>query len=242
MVGCGAITRGQVSIILRGALMQAQTKVHAQAKPQLPPQKDDLTSAREATDSFLNGVKIAELPEGRQLLSETQWITGDADNGENFYLRPRFTEFTPLFEKLFDTDVPNVQGYKRLLDMKAVSKAGTPISIRFFMVAFKDRRTNKWKVLDSGTDEDADVDRQVAFFAQRLHKTDFTSEQENYLDYGHWLLMAGNMKESREALTTALNASPNINDPGYPSTDKHASLHRLQIQALLGVLDAITAN
>jgi hypothetical protein len=35
------------------------------------------------------------------------------------------------------------------------------------MVAFKDRRPNKWKVLDTGTDEDADVDRQVAYFGQR---------------------------------------------------------------------------
>jgi hypothetical protein len=228
------------SVILLGALLQAQTQVRAQPKP--PPQKDDLTSAREATDSFLNGVKLAELPEGRQLLSETQWITGDADNGENFYLRPRFTEVTSLFEKLFDTDVPGVQGYKRLLDMKAVSEAGTPLLTRYFMVAFKDRRTNKWKVLDTGTDEDADVDRQVAYFGQRLHETGFTSEQDNYLSYGHWLLLAGRMKEAREALTTALSASPNITDPSYPRTDKSAALHRLQIQALLGVIDAALAN
>src|SRR5260370_25372440 len=36
--------------------------------------------------------------------------------------------------------------------MKAVSEAGTPLLTRYSMVAFKDRRTNKWKVLDTGTD------------------------------------------------------------------------------------------
>lgn len=230
------------AVILFSALVQAQTKVRGQPKRTPPLQKDDLTSAREAADSFLNGVKLAELSEGRQLLSDTQWITGNADNGENFYLRPRFTEVTPLFEKLFDTDVPGVKGYKRLLDMKAISKGGTPLLIRYFMVAYKDRHTNKWKVLDTGTDEDADVDHQVAYFAQRLHETGFTSEQDNYLSYGHWLLLAGRMKDAREALTTALSASQNITDPSYPRTDKSAALHRLQIQALLGVIDAVKAN
>ena len=232
-----------VCVILSSALLSAQTtKVRSQPKQQPTPQKDELTSAREATEKFLNGVKLAELPEGKQLLSETQWITGEADNGKNFYFRPRFTEVTSLFEKLFDTDVPGVQGYKRLLDMKAVSEAGTPLLTRYFMVAFKDRRTNKWKVLDTGTDEDADVDRQVAHAGQRLHETGLISEQDNYLIYGHWLLLAGRTKEARDALTTALSASPNITDPYYPRTDKYAALHRVQIQALLGVIDAIVGN
>jgi hypothetical protein len=230
------------SVILFGTLVQAQTKVGAQPKPQSPPQKDDLTSAREATDNFLNGLKLAELPEGRQLLLETQWITGDADYGENFYHRPRFTEVTSLFEKLFDTDVPGVQGYKRLLDMKAVSKAGTPLLTRYFMVAFKDRRTNEWKVLDTGTEEDADVDRQIVYFGQRLHKTDFTPERDNYLNYGHWLLLAGRTKEARQALTTALSASPKATDPAWPYSEVNETLHRLQVLTLLDVIDAITGN
>ncbi len=229
-------------VVLLGIFVQAQTKVGAQPKPQFPPQKDDLTSARESTDSFLNGLKLSELPEGRQLLLETQWITGAADYGENFYHRPRFTEVTSIFEKLFDTDVPGVQGYKRLLDMKAVSEARTPLLTRYFMVAFKDRRTNKWKVLDTGTEEDADVDRQVTYFGQRLHKTDFTPEQDNYLSYGRWLLLAGRTKEAREALKTALSANPRATDPAWPYSEVTGALHRLQIFTLLGIIDAITGN
>src|ERR1035438_7193125 len=188
-----------VCVILASALLSAQTtKVRSQPKSQPTPQKDELTSAREATDKFLSGVKLAELPEGRQLLSETQWITGEADHGKNFYFRPRFTEVTSLFEKLFDTDVPGVQGYERLLDMKAVSEAGTPLLTRYFMIAFKDRRTNKWKVL--GTYESLDVDREVASAGQRLHETAMISEQQNYLSYVKWLLLSGRTKETRDAL------------------------------------------
>ena len=231
-----------VAVVLLGALVQAQTKTGAQPKQQPPPQKDELTSAREATDSFLNGLKLAELPEGKQMLLETQWITGAADYGENFYHRPRFTEVTSLFEKLFDTDVPGVQGYKRLLDMKAVSEARTPLLTRYFMVAFKDRHANKWKVLETGTEEDADVDRQVMYFGQRLHKTEFDPELDNYLNYGRWLLVAGRTKEARQALVTALSASPKATDPAWPYSEVTEALHRLQIVTLLGVIDAIVGD
>ena len=50
------------TVVLLGASVQAQTKVRRpKPAPQPPPPKDELTSAREATDKFLNGVKLAEL-------------------------------------------------------------------------------------------------------------------------------------------------------------------------------------
>jgi hypothetical protein len=208
-----------------------------------PPQKDDLAAAREATDNFLNGIKLIALPEGREILAETQWITGEADNGQNFYVRPQFTEATTLLEKLFDTDVLGVRGYKRFVDMKAVSKAGTPLQMRYFMIAFKDRHTGKWKVLGSGTEEAADVEHEIEYAAQHLHDTYTSSEQERYLDYGQWLLLAGHTQAAREALTSAVHAAT-VSTLGLrlSGQDKYARLHQAQIQALLAVIDAITAN
>jgi hypothetical protein len=203
---------------------------------------DDLTAARDATDTFLKGVKIADLPEGKEMLSGVQWITGQADNGENFYVRPKYTTASTIFEKLFDTDTPGVQGYKRLLDMNAVSEAGTPLLVRYIMIAYKDQHTNQWKVLGTGTDDSVDVDRQAAGFSQHLHDA-ITSEQQSYLTYGKWLLMAGHIKESRQALTTALSASTTstVMFLGKPLDDgKYSGLHRLQTQALLSVIDSIS--
>ena len=229
-------------ILLSVLSTHAQTKTYPQSESQSPSQdaarrNDELRSARDATDEFLKALKMADLPEGRQSLIETEWITGEADYGENFYVRPRFTEATTVFETLFDTDVPGVQGYKRLLDMKAVSEAGTPILTRYFMIAYKDRRTSKWKVLE--TDNKAeDIDGNIAYFAQTLHQTMLRSEQHNYLTYGHWLLLAGRTKEAREALTTALTASPAV-DPTLGM--QTVELDKIQINALLAVIDRITA-
>ena len=234
-----------VLIILSGALLCAQTKVQQHPKPQPAPQngqaipqKDELTSAREATDRFLAGLKIAELPEGKQLMFDNQWITGEADHGQHFYGRPQFTEASTLFEKIFDTDVPGVHGYKRLLDMKAVSKAGTQLLTHYWMVAFKDRRTNSWKVL--GTEADStDFDEQIAGFA---HTRPDDSEQERYGSYGHWLLLAGRIGEARTALTTGMGASTVVTYGTAESQQESIDLNRLQMKTLLGVIDAIVGK
>jgi hypothetical protein len=60
--------------------------------------------------------------------------------------------------------------------MNAVSQAGTPLLVRYIMVEFKDRRTNAWKILGTGTDDSNDIERQVAFFGNRFLETDLTSQ------------------------------------------------------------------
>jgi hypothetical protein len=56
-----------------------------------------------------------------------------------------------------------------------------------------------------------------------------TSEQSNYLSYGHWLLLAGRTKEAHEALTTAVHAATVTQILGQ---DKHASLHQAPLNLL----------
>ncbi len=232
--------------LLPSAILCAQSKPNRASAPMPPqtalvvPKRDDLAAARDASDRFLSGLKIAELPEGRQLMRENQWITGEADNGENFYTRPQFVETTPLFERLFDTDVAGVQGYKRLLEMKATSEAGTQLLIRYWLVAFKDRRAGEWKLLCTGQGDSADFDKEIAFWSQKDQP--FTSEVERLLIYGRWLLLAGRISEARNALTSGLSASTKYPDPPGQSSDAYAGLHVLQLRTLLGVVDSISGD
>ena len=50
-----------------------------------------------AVDKFLAGLKLADLPEGKEMMGKTQWITGLADYGQNFYARPVYTSAETLF-------------------------------------------------------------------------------------------------------------------------------------------------
>lgn len=228
---------------LSTSLSIAQTKPRRTPVPTPPPPTapapmvDDLSAARNATDTFLKGMKIADLPEGKEMLRDVQWLTGEVDVG---YERPTFTEATAIFEKLFDTDIPGVQGYKRLLELKAVSEAGTPLIVRYLMIAYKDKHTKQWKVLFTGTGQRIAVEDMVTWSG-----TDISgSEQTNYGFHGYWLLVAGRMKEARETLTASLSAKTTYTFYGTPMEDDIHTVHlnHLKTRSLLGVIDSITGD
>lgn len=202
-----------------------------------------LSEAAKAADDFLQGVKLIELPEGKKLLLQTQWIVGDADYGENFYSRPEFTAATTLYEGLFNTDISGVQGFKRLVQMQAVSKAGTPLMLKYIMIAYKDLASKKWKILLTGTGG-LDVDHEADAAARDINNTRITSLQDNYARYGQWALCAGRIQEAKRALLQAMSASPYPTDPDMARLTRTEQVERrkLQITAQLEVISSITGT
>jgi hypothetical protein len=222
------------------SLSAGQTKAGPKVAPAAhAPAVDDLAAARNATDTFLLGIKTADLPEGKEMLRDLQWITGEADVG--FYERPTFTEDRTIFEKLFDTDLPGVQGYKRLLEMTAVSEAGTPLLLRYLMIAYKDRHAEKWRVLFTGTGKRIAIDDMVTWSSKGLPGS---SEQFRYMYYGFWLLLAGQIKEAKQALITSLSAKTTYTSAidGEPGEDDSSATHLqlLKARSLLSVIDSVT--
>jgi hypothetical protein len=210
----------------------------------IPPTEQ--ASAHEVVKHFLQGIKIAALPEGKQLLADSRWILADADRGKNFYSRPNYTEVNSIFASLFDTDIPNVKGYKELFDMKGQTHAGTTANVKFLVIAFKDVAAGKWRVLgsfdDLGDESAIDVDHQVGFFKDHLTDTTYESPRENYSTYGHWLLLDGRIAEARTALTTAKSAPDNTNNPVLGVRHDNDAIRDVQIDVKLTVIERITAS
>jgi hypothetical protein len=220
----------------------------AQSKTLSPPEAlatpvADQVTAHETVMRFLQGIKIALLPEGKQLLAQTQWIVGEADRGQNFYSRPEYTDATSLFAGFFDTDITDVKGYKELFDMKAVTKAGGTKNLKFLVIAYKDAIAGNWKILGSFNNSDEssmDFDKQVAFWRGYLTKTENSSARENYANYGHWLLLDGRLSDARAALQSASAAS--IQRSGTGQRDDDDSVRDLQIKLLLDAIGRITSH
>jgi hypothetical protein len=212
----------------------------------VPNTPTEQASAHEVVMHFLQGIKIAALPEGKQLLADSQWIVGKADRGKNFYSRPNYTELNSILASLFDTDFPNVKGYKELFDMKAQTQGGTTANVKFLVIAFKDVAAEKWRILgsfdDLGDGSAIDIDHQAAYFKNHLTDTKYDSPRENYSTYGHWLLLDGRIAEARTVLTTAKTASDTTNDPVLGVRHDNNVIRDLQIDVLLTVIDRITAS
>jgi hypothetical protein len=236
----------QVAFICAPAPAQQKTQgrpaaTAKQEKPQEPPLGPQQLASI-AVDKFIGGMKLADLPEGRAMMAKAQWVTGDADYGQSVYYRPVYTEAKTLFEGLFDTDVATVRGYRRLMEMDAVSEAKTTLKIRFVAIAYADKASGEWKVLTTGNNGSVDVESNLAYFRQHLTDTRFESEQGNYYSYGFWLLQAGQLKAAKEALLKAKDANPLSTSNPDRSIGSSVQLKRAQISALLDVINRVTGD
>jgi hypothetical protein len=235
------------------ALLMLSSAAFAQAKSTKPPtpvsatHKSEESQAHDSVMKFLLGLRMAAMQEGKSLLAETQWILGTADRGQNFYSRPDYTEVTPIYAALFDTDIPSVKGYKELFDMKAVTNAGTSRSLKYLAICFKDIAAGKWKILttldnvDDETGNSLDTGAQAEFFKKRLAETKYDSPRANYASYGRWLLCSGHINEASSALGTAKTVS-GTSDYDISRSRQPDPVRDIQIAALLEVIAKITPN
>lgn len=168
-------------------------------------------SPSKVADKYLNAIKIIDLPEGKQRLSETEWGKPAYNN------YPVFTEASTLFEGIFSTDIVGIQGYKRLIQLKAVSKAGTPLLERYILILYKDKKSQKWKVI--GFTTGTDVEYWVRDTAERLGDTRFLPDQYNYRLYAYHLLIAGRINDAKEAFQKASHLNKQNPDPRSQQSD-----------------------
>ena len=171
-------------------------------------------TASKLADTFLTGVKLIDMPEGKKMLTDTVWNDPDGDE------YPLLTEASTLFEGMFSTDVSDLQGYKRLVEVKGMSKSGTPLVKRYILVAYKDINSGKWKVLHFS--EAADLEHEADEACSRaanpegyykritpnaspemLKVINRLPRQFAYRDCGRWSEMAGKILRARAAYLKA---------------------------------------
>ncbi len=165
--------------------------------------------ASKSADTFLRAVRIIELTEGKQMLADVTW---GLDN--DF---PVFTESSTLFETMFNTDDPGVSGYKRVLEVKGISKASTQLFKKYLLIAYKDRISQNWKVFSLREIADAEYEAQES--AKMLNETRFTTKSVNYRGYGYWLMMAGKIRQAYDAFKQA-SESNRINPSKYSTQEE----------------------
>jgi hypothetical protein len=149
--------------------------------------------AVKSADTFLQGVKLINLAEGKRMIAETAWFSAQS--------YPAYTELSTLFEGMFQTDVPNIMGYKRLMEVKAVSKAGTPLLKQYLLISYKDKTTNQWKTF--GFREAADAEHEVEAACKNVETQKTIPVKFIYRQCGHWSTMAGKLTQAKGAFLKA---------------------------------------
>jgi len=174
--------------------------------------KDNI-KADQVVKEFLGAVVILDLKEGKDKLRQHSW------GYMNSF--PDIVGYTKLFGSTFKTDSKGIEGYKQLLRVKVLSKAGTELVKKYIVICYKEKKTNLWKVFEMRTSVD-DLNYEVEAAKKNLGNTRFVKNQYNYNRYGYWLMMTGRIVEARDSFTKAIEIDKK--DPGRTKIDFNKSL------------------
>lgn len=168
--------------------------------------------AVKSADIFLKGIKLIDLPEGKKMISEAVW------HSKQTY--PVYTESSTLFEGMFETGYPKIKGYKRLMEVKVVSKGATPLLKQYLLISYKDLTTSKWKIWYFNESVDVEYEAQAACKdVDTLTNDDRRINrklQKKYLRCGHWSTTAGKFIQAKSAYMKASELNQQETDDRVP--------------------------
>ncbi|MGD0350315.1 MAG: hypothetical protein ABSB84_08390 [Verrucomicrobiota bacterium] len=166
------------------------------------------SNAVKNADDFLAAVKIAEIPEGIQAVKQSAWSIDKL---------PVLQDYTKLYDGTFDTDVPNIKGFKRLVQAKVQSRNMAIIDTRYILISYQDHKSGQWRVYGFTELKDTTVESELSFFSQQLGNTQFVPAQFNYWHFAYWLGLSGKLKASQLASEKAITLNAAHPNPDFPS-------------------------
>lgn len=169
-------------------------------------QEYKLEDAKKTTTDFLQALKILDLPEGKELLSELVF-----ESTKSF---PVVSSSNTILEKLFDTDIDGIKGYKALLEIQSLSKANTPLTLRYLLISYLDKKENKWKVFSFR--ESIDTEREVMYSKQSLtDNNDSRKMQYRLRNLAYWQIMNGELNGAKESYLNAYKEATENEDTEF---------------------------
>ena len=120
--------------------------------------------AAKNADAYLSALKIAEIPEGVQAAKQAAWKIDKL---------PVLQDYTKLYEGVFDTDVPNIKGYKRLVQAKIQSEGRTPLETKYILISYPDHKTLQWRVYDFRELKATSIEHEVEAAKRNLGDTKY---------------------------------------------------------------------
>ncbi|WP_271765930.1 hypothetical protein [Aquimarina algiphila] len=169
-------------------------------------QEYTIENAKKTTAEFLKALKILDLPEGKELVS------GLVFESNNSF--PVISSSEILFEKLFDTDIDGIKGYKGLLEIKSISKANTPLILRYILISYLDKKDSKWKVF--AFRETIDIENEILSCKQSLNSdNDSRPMQYRLRNLAYWEILNGELSSATKNFRNAYSEAESNNDTNF---------------------------
>ena len=163
---------------------------------------------------FLDAYKTIEFEESQKIIHDYSF---DRDDVADF----RFTmsEYSTIEGLAFKADLPNVKGYKAIVNCKLKNEAGNFVDKRILVVMYYDNLNKHYSVFGMREAVDPKYQYQKAQKTVQAGEEVFGTKEDDYLWLTWWAIMAGQIKDARKDIETSISAAKDNNNNSF-STKK----------------------
>lgn len=165
-----------------------------------------IEEAKDVNKAFLDNLKIIEIPETKEKVAELTFSLVKS--------YPVVSDYNILYESLFDTDIDSLSGYKSLVEINTLSKAGLALKKRYMNISYYDNSSKSWKIL--AFRESLDIQNEVDLATIDLSKkSDYLKLHFKLIGLSYWLILNGDISKSITYLNKASKEAKKDSDDNF---------------------------
>jgi hypothetical protein len=174
-------------------------------------QEYNIEDAKVSTKTFLDALKISDIPEGQEILNGILFKKNSS--------LPILSNYNILYEKIFNTDIDNVKGYKSLIEITGNNKIGNKISKRYMLISYLDKTSNTWKILEFR--ENLNIENEIVSARSSIFdKGDSRRPQYRYRGLAYWEFLGGKIQSAYDNILKAESEAKKVGDENFKASNK----------------------
>ena len=159
----------------------------------------------EELTKFLDAYKTSEFDESKKIIKNY-----------SFNLDATYTmlEYTSINGLLFETDIPEVKGYKAIINCKLENKAQQFVDKRMMVVMYFDKERKNWAVFEIREAADATNEYNVTKNDVEANKF-YTKKEFVYRNLAYWCMMAGKLQDAKKYIELGIVEAKSNNNSSF---------------------------
>lgn len=143
---------------------------------------------------YLDAYKTKEFDESKKIIRDYSF------DGEAAYT---MFDYSSINGVLFDTDIPEIKGYKAIINCKLETNGKQVIDKRMMVVMYYDKIRKRWAVY--GIREVADATYEYKVSKENVEaKIFYTKKEYSYRSLAYWCILSGHLLDANKYIEIAI--------------------------------------
>ncbi len=154
---------------------------------------------------FLNAYKTSEFNESKKIIQDYSF---------NVNATYTMSEYSSVNGLLFETDIPEVKGYKAIINCKLENNSHQFADKRMMVVMYFDKERKRWAVFAIREVIDATNEYNIAKNDVEANKF-YTKKEFVYRGLAYWCMMAGKLQDAKKYIELGLTEAKSNNNSTF---------------------------